>query len=140
MRGKNRVYNLWDGGQTPVARGGSGAKAPPLAARQKRGLQLPWDLLQTVTLRFYYVASSPSSPLPHLLDGHRKLVGCSAIPARSYPGSVQYPWGSIVKLEVSPDETPGLMTLRPHNTNVLQSITYAKSPYPPGRSNPGQKN
>ena len=32
------------------------------------------------TLRFYYVASSPGSPLPHLLDGHRKLVGCSAIP------------------------------------------------------------
>ena len=31
------------------------------------------------TLRFYYVASSPGSPLPHLLDGHRKLVGCSAV-------------------------------------------------------------
>jgi len=29
-----------------------------------------------------YVASSPGSPLPHLLDGHRKLVGSSAIPAR----------------------------------------------------------
>jgi len=29
------------------------------------------------TLLFYYVASSPSSPLPHLLDGHRKLVGSS---------------------------------------------------------------
>jgi len=25
------------------------------------------------TLRFYYVASSPGSPLPHLLDGHWKL-------------------------------------------------------------------
>jgi len=36
------------------------------------------------TLRFYYVASSPGSPLPHLLDGHRKLVGSSAIPARSF--------------------------------------------------------
>jgi len=35
------------------------------------------------TLRVYYVASSPGSPLTHLLDRHRKLVGCSAIPARS---------------------------------------------------------
>jgi len=34
------------------------------------------------TLRFYYVASSPGSPLPHLLDGHRKLVRRSAIPTR----------------------------------------------------------
>ena len=94
------------------------------------------------TLRFYDVASSPGSPLPHLLDGHRKLVGCSAIPARSCPcpGPVRYPWGSIIELEVPPDDTPGLMTLHPHNTNVLQSITYAKSPYPPDRSNPGQKN
>jgi len=32
------------------------------------------------TLCCYYVASSPGSPLSHLLDGHRKLVGCS--PAR----------------------------------------------------------
>ena len=91
------------------------------------------------TLRFYYVASSPGSPLLHLLDRHRKLVGYSAIPARSCPGPVRYHWGSIVELEVPPDETPGLMTLHPHNTNVLQSITYAKSPYPPDRSNPGQK-
>jgi len=30
-------------------------------------------------------------------------------------------------LEVPPDETPGLMTLQTHHTNVLQSITYAKS-------------
>jgi len=94
------------------------------------------------TLRFYFVPSSPGSlaPLPHLLDGHRKLVGCSAIPASSCPGPVWYHWGSIVELEVPPDKTPGLMTLHPHNTNVLQSITYAKSPYPPDRSNPGQKN
>jgi len=36
------------------------------------------------TLRFYHVASSPGSPLPHLLVG--KLVGCSAMtPARSCP-------------------------------------------------------
>ena len=88
----------------------------------------------------YYVASSSGSPLPHLLDGHRKLVGCSAIPARSCSGPDRYHLGSIIELEVPPDETPGLMTLNPHNTNVLQSITYAKSPYPPGRSNPGQKN
>jgi len=92
------------------------------------------------TLRFYYVASSPGSPLTHLLDGHRKLVGRSAIPARSCPGPVRYHWGSIVELEVPPDETPGLMTLQPHNTDMLQSITYAKSPYPPDRSNSGQKN
>ena len=86
---------------------------------------MPWDLLQNSPL--FYVASSPGSPLPHLLDGHRKLVGCSAIPARSCPGPVRYHWTSIVELEVPPDETPGLMTLHPHNTNVLQSITYAKS-------------
>jgi len=42
------------------------------------------------TLGFYYVASSPGSPLPHLLDGQRKLVGCSAIPVRSCPGPVWY--------------------------------------------------
>jgi len=47
-------------------------------------------------LRFCFVASSPGSPLPHLLDGHRKLVRCSTIPARSCPGPVRYPWGSIV--------------------------------------------
>jgi len=105
---------------TPVARGGCGAEAPPLAARP-------------------YVAGSPDSPLTHLLDGHRKLVGCSTIPARSCSGPVRYHWGSIIELEVPPDETLGLMTLHPYNTNVLQSITYAKSPYPPDRSNPGQK-
>jgi len=41
------------------------------------------------TLRFYYVASFPGSPLPHVLDGHRKLVGSSAIPARSCLGPVR---------------------------------------------------
>ena len=92
------------------------------------------------TLRFYNVASFPASPLPYLLDRHRKLVGRSAIPARSCPGPVRYHWGSLAELEVPPDETPGLMTLHPHNTIVLQSITYAKLPYPPDRSNSGQKN
>jgi len=58
-------------GPTPVPRGGCGAEAPTLAARLKRGHQLPWDLLQYSPL---YAASSPGSPLPHLLDGHRKLV------------------------------------------------------------------
>ena len=29
--------------------------------------------------------------------------------------------------------------IHPHNTNELQRITYAKSQYPPDRSNPGQK-
>jgi len=83
------------------------------------------------TLRFYYIASFPGSPLPHLLDGHIKLVGCSAIPARSRPGPIPYHWGSIVELELPPDETPGLMTPHHHNTNVLQSITYAKSHFHP---------
>jgi len=75
------------------------------------------------TFRFN-VASSPGSPLTHLLDGHGDIVGCCAIPASSCPGPVQYPWGSIIELKVPPDETPGLMTLHPHNTNVLQNITY----------------
>jgi len=44
------------------------------------------------TLHFY-VASSPGSLLPYLLDGLRKLVGRSAIPARSCPGPVRYHWG-----------------------------------------------
>ena len=53
---------------------------------------------------------------------------------------VWYPqWGSIVELEVAPNKTPGLMTFHPYNTNVLQSITYAKSPCPPNISNTGQK-
>jgi len=38
------------------------------------------------TLRFYYVASSPGSPLPHLLDVHRHIVGSSAILASACPG------------------------------------------------------
>jgi len=63
------------------------------------------------SLRFFYVASSPCSSLPHLLDRHRKLVGSSAIPARSCPGPVRYHWRSIVELEVPPrntriDDTP----------------------------------
>jgi len=59
-----------------VARGGSGDKAYPLATRP-------------------YVTSSPDAPFPHLLGGHRKLVGCSVIPAGSCPGPVLYYWGSI---------------------------------------------
>jgi len=99
-----KVKNNWkktrrNSGPTPVARGGSGATAPLFAAPP--------------------VASSPGSPLPHLLDGHRKIVRSSAIPARSCPGPVQYHWGSIIELEVPPDETPELMTLRSHNTNAL---------------------
>jgi len=43
------------------------------------------------TFRFHYVARSPSSPLPHLLNGHRELVGYSAIPTSSCAGPVQYP-------------------------------------------------
>ena len=48
------------------------------------------------TLRFYHVASSPSSPIPNLLDGHRKLVGCSAITARSCLGPARYHCESIL--------------------------------------------
>jgi len=40
-------------------------------------------------LRFYYIVSSLGSPLPHLLDGHRKRVGSSVLPARSCPGPVK---------------------------------------------------
>ena len=49
-------------GPTPVAGSGreSGAKAPPLAVRP-------------------YVTSSPGSPVLHLLDRHRDIVGCNAI-------------------------------------------------------------
>jgi len=58
---------------------------------------------QSRTLCFYYVASSPGSPLPHLRDGQRKLsVGCIAIPARSYPRLVWYPWESIVEVVRTP--------------------------------------
>jgi len=41
------------------------------------------------TLRFYNVASFSGSPFPHLLDGHRKLVGCSAIQSRVQQGHAQ---------------------------------------------------
>jgi len=61
------------------------------------------------TLRFYYVASSPGSPLPHLLDGHRKLVGCNAIPARSCTGLVRYHWGRFLELKVPPVLSWGLL-------------------------------
>ena len=81
----------------------------------------------------------PVHPSPIFLTYTRKLVGRSAILARSCPGPVPYHWGSIIELEVPPNETPGWMTLHPHNTNVLQSITYAKSPYPPNKSNSGPK-
>jgi len=94
------------------------------------------------TLRFYYVATSPGSPLPHLLDGHRKLVGSSEISARSCPGQVRYNWGSIVeyrRVVSSSRRNARIDDTTLHNTNVLQSITYAKSPYPPDRSNPGHK-
>jgi len=49
-------------GPTPVADSGreSRAKAPPLAVRP-------------------YVTNSPGSPVLHLLDTHRDIVGCNAI-------------------------------------------------------------
>jgi len=70
-----------DSGSTPVARGGSGAKAPLLQVPRARNKASSCPRMFSRTLCFYYVASSPGSPLPHLLDGHRKLVGRSAIPA-----------------------------------------------------------
>ena len=51
--------------------------------------------LRIFCIPLYYVASSPGSPLPHLLVGHKKFVGSSAIPARSCPGRARYPWGSV---------------------------------------------
>jgi len=75
---------------------------------------------------FLYLSLAPPVPIPpppHLHDGHKDIVGCSAIPACLCPGPVQYPWGSIIESEVLSDETPGLMTLQPHNTNVSQTIT-----------------
>jgi len=65
------------------------------------------------TLCFYYVASSPGTPFPHILDEHRKLVESSAISTSSCPRPSEYPWGSIVEWEVPSDETPGLITLHP---------------------------
>jgi len=40
------------------------------------------------TLRLYYVASSPGSPLSHLLDGHRKLVGFQQCHAQGQFGTL----------------------------------------------------
>jgi len=70
-------------GPNPMAHGGCRVKAPPLATRPKRGLQLPWDLLQNSPL---CVASSPVPHPPHFLDGHTDSVRCKAIPASSCPG------------------------------------------------------
>jgi len=95
-------------GQTPVGRGDSGAKASPLAARP-------------------YVARSPGSPLPHLLDGHSKHVGCSAIPARSCPGPVLYPWkyrrdGSASRRNARIDDTSKASSSSPNNQLSLTSL------------------
>ena len=106
--------------------------------RLERGLQPSCPGIFSRTLRLYHVDGSPVSPLPHLLDGHRGLVGSKAIPASSCPGPVRYPWGSIIELEMPPDETLGVMTSHFHNTNVLQSIRYAKSSYLADMSNMGQ--
>jgi len=57
----------------------------------------------------HYVASSQGSPLPHpsfFLDKHRDIERCSAIQESACPGLVGYDWGSIVELDVPPDETP----------------------------------
>ena len=44
---------------------------------------------------------------------HKDLVRCSAVSASSCTGPVRYPSESIMKLVVIPDETPGLLALRP---------------------------
>jgi len=69
-----------------------------------------------------YVASCPGSPLPHLLDGHKKLVGCSAIPVRSCPGPGRYTWGRIVELEVGKYLRVGTpaITEKPHCAAVVE--------------------
>ena len=62
----------------------------PLCLLRARNEACSYPGIFSITLRFYYVASSPGSPFPHLLDGHRKLVGSCAIPARSCPGPFRY--------------------------------------------------
>jgi len=90
------------------------------------------------TLHFYYVASSPGSPLPDL-DGHRLLL--YRVQSNKFmPKACLVSLGNIItELEVPSDEAPGLMTLYHHDTNVLQSTTSAKSPYPPDIPNFGTK-
>jgi len=47
---KERDYNPWDSGPTPVARGGCSAEAPPLAARTKNALKQPLTFVRRAWL------------------------------------------------------------------------------------------
>ena len=62
---------------------------------------------------------------------HRGLAGYSAIQQDHAQGLFSIVGEVSSELEVPPNETPRLMTLQHHDTIVLQSITSAKSPYPP---------
>jgi len=94
----------------------------------------PVALGSSPELFVFDVASSPGSRLPHLLDGHRKLVGSSVNLVRSCPGPVRYHWGSIVELEVPPDErqdwrhsTPTTPTYY-KSSHMLNHHTHPKDP------------
>ena len=58
-------------GPTPVTPA-PGLKPLPLPRARNEASSCPG--IFSSTLRFYYVASSTGSPLPHLLYGHKKLV------------------------------------------------------------------
>jgi len=76
-----------DCGPTPVARGGCGTKAPPLAARPKGGLQRPWDLLQNYPLScFNSEAAWQVRGLPLLGHTHwPRLAAAHGDAAASHP-------------------------------------------------------
>jgi len=76
-----------DCGPTPVARGGCGTKALPLAARPKGGLQRPWDLLQNYPLsRFNSEAAWQVRGLPLLGHTHwLRLAAAHGDAAASHP-------------------------------------------------------
>ena len=74
---------------------------------------------------FYYVASSPGFPLPHLLDGHRGLVRSSAIsaslhtPAATSVFSGKYRiCGSASRWNARIDDTPSPQTQARTHTHV----------------------
>ena len=73
------------------------------------------------TLRLYYVASSPGSPLPHLLDGHRKLVGRSAIPAVLCTHIQIHMCRDLVHLPVDSSGPPGVSS-RPLGSHHIPHV------------------
>jgi len=100
---------------------------------------LPWDPGAATVTRFCLISKRHYT---HLECAYVCMSVCMHIRVYLwYCGSDPswQAWGSIIELKLPPDETPGLMRLHPYNTNVLQSITYAKSPYPPDIFNTGPK-